>query len=73
MRTVFFVRYTEQWLESLGMISRFLQGLIFITIKINFGDLGNEIEIKQKMPTKCNFLGGMKRATRKSRKNKKSD
>ena len=54
----------------------FLQGLIFITIKINFGDLGNEIEIKQKMPTKCNFfyLGGMKlRATRKSRKNKKSD
>ena len=38
------------------MISRFLQGLIFITIKINFGDLGNEIEIKQKMPTKCNFF-----------------
>ena len=75
MRTVFFVRYTEQWLESLGMISRFLQGLIFITIKINFGDLGNEIEIKQKMPTKCNFfyLGNERELPENQGKNKKSD
>jgi hypothetical protein len=44
----------------------FLQGLIFITIKINFGDLGNEIEIKQKMPTKCNFFTwGMKKSYQK--------
>ena len=56
-------------------ISFFLQGLIFITIKINFGDLGNEIEIKQKMPTKCNFfyLGNEKELPENQGKNKKSD